>query len=123
MCYEKLCDLVSRKHVGRGVSCTRHVFGYNLDVKNNSKKPEASEQMNYHGILGRAFADSIYYTMIVALENCSLFGDRGAQTATPLTGHAETNMYPGIHQNPKSLKYQSGCTCQLWHYEMSDGRN
>ena len=29
--------VVSRQHVGRGVSRTRYVFGYNLDVKGSSK--------------------------------------------------------------------------------------
>ena len=55
MCYEKLRHLVSGQHVGRGVGHTRYVIDYNPDVKNSSKKPEASEQMHYHGILGRAF--------------------------------------------------------------------
>ena len=57
------------------------MFDYNVDVKNSSKKPEASEQMHYHGILGRAFVDSVYNT-IVTLEDGSLFGEQGAPNCT-----------------------------------------
>ena len=39
-CAKKLPYLASGQHIGH----PRYVFDYNLDVKNSSKKPEASKQ-------------------------------------------------------------------------------
>ena len=58
------------------------MFGYDVDIKNSCKKPEASEQMHHHDIFGRAFVYSIYWTTIVTLEDSSLPSDQGAPNCT-----------------------------------------